>query len=200
MTRNSHDSITHLQRTIGNQAVQRLSSNAKGFDFAKIGILQPRLKVSKSGDAYEQEADRVAEQILSMPMSDSIAPKNTSKEQVIDRNCTTCEMVKKDKGNENMDIIRKSSSTSNLETTHEIANKINSIRSSDGLPLDPDIRRFMEPRIGHDFGNVRIHIDSNATQSARSVGAQAYTVGERYCFWVGAVFTTHAARSAAACT
>ena len=87
--------------------VQRLSSNAKGFDFAKIGILQPRLKVSKSGDAYEQEADRVAEQILSMPMSDSIAPKNTSKEQVRDRNCTTCEMVKKDKGNENMDIIRK---------------------------------------------------------------------------------------------
>jgi hypothetical protein len=181
----SHDSIIHLQRIIGNQAVQRLMRSNIGFDFEKIGIFQPKLKVSQPGDTYEREADRVAEQVLSIHMSDSTAPKNTSKEQGIDRKCSTCEMVKNDKGNENLDISRKPSSTSNLETTHQIANKINSTRSSDGLPLDPDIRRFMEPRIGHDFGNVRIHIDSNATESARSVGAQAYTVGRDIVFGSG---------------
>ena len=39
------------------------SYNAKEFDFARIGILQPKLKVSQPGDEYEQEADRVAEQV-----------------------------------------------------------------------------------------------------------------------------------------
>jgi hypothetical protein len=64
----SHNSIINLQNTIGNQAVERLiRSNIAGFDFAKIDILQPKLKVSQPGDTYEQEADRVAEQVMYMP-------------------------------------------------------------------------------------------------------------------------------------
>jgi len=35
----------------------------------------------------------------------------------------------------------------------------------------------MEPRLGYDFGHVRIHNDERAGESARSVGAFAYTVG-----------------------
>ena len=31
--------------------------------------LQPKLAISESGDAYEQEADRVAEQVMQMPVS-----------------------------------------------------------------------------------------------------------------------------------
>jgi hypothetical protein len=56
LTRNFHDSIIHLQRTIGKQAVQRLMSTNVPFNFAKIDI-QPKLKVSQPGDPYEQEAD-----------------------------------------------------------------------------------------------------------------------------------------------
>ncbi|HEX6283027.1 MAG TPA: hypothetical protein VFZ67_12440 [Nitrososphaera sp.] len=62
--RDSSDTILYLQPAIGNQAIQgvmRSSNAAGGFDFAKIGILQAKLKVSQPGDAYEQEADRVAE-------------------------------------------------------------------------------------------------------------------------------------------
>ena len=67
--RNSQDYIIHLQQTIGNQAVQgRMHSNTE-FNFGKIGI-QPKLKISQPGDIYEQEADRVAEQVMTMCISD----------------------------------------------------------------------------------------------------------------------------------
>jgi hypothetical protein len=35
----------------------------------------------------------------------------------------------------------------------------------------------MEPRLGHDFGEVRVHAGPRAAQAARSVNAVAYTVG-----------------------
>ncbi len=52
------DQVLHLQRTIGNQAVQRLF---------KSGALQAKLKIGRPNDKYEQEADRVADQVMSMP-------------------------------------------------------------------------------------------------------------------------------------
>ena len=44
----------------------------------------------------------------------------------------------------------------------------------------------MEPRFGHDFGNVRVHFDARAAASARSVNALAYTVGHDIVFSDGA--------------
>jgi hypothetical protein len=35
----------------------------------------------------------------------------------------------------------------------------------------------MESRFGHDFSRVRVHKDARAADSARTVNAQAYTVG-----------------------
>ncbi|MCK6561694.1 DUF4157 domain-containing protein [bacterium] len=47
-----------MQQTLGNQAVQRLY---------RSGVLQAKLKVGAPGDKYEQEADRVADQVMRMP-------------------------------------------------------------------------------------------------------------------------------------
>jgi hypothetical protein len=47
-----------------------------------------------------------------------------------------------------------------------------------GRPLDGDIRREMEGHLGADFSNVRLHTDGAATESAKAVNANAYTVGE----------------------
>src|SRR5439155_5334425 len=78
-----------LQRTIGNQAVQRLlRANAEeleagstrtpstrlGYGLSRIpthppaaGAIQPKLAINKPGDEYEQEADHVSEQVMRMP-------------------------------------------------------------------------------------------------------------------------------------
>ncbi|GAA4384204.1 DUF4157 domain-containing protein [Agromyces bauzanensis] len=54
--------------------------------------------------------------------------------------------------------------------------------SSGGSALEPAVRTDMESRLGHDFGDVRVHTDASAHDSARSVGAHAYTVGTNVVF------------------
>jgi lipoprotein-anchoring transpeptidase ErfK/SrfK len=59
---------------------------------------------------------------------------------------------------------------------------VHDVLRSSGQPLDRATRDFMEPRFGHDFSHVRVHTDDLAAQSARSVGALAYTVGKNVVF------------------
>ena len=81
-------STLDLERTVENQAAERLqqsntedssasrvSSASSGFghDFSRISILspspvqvQPKLTVNTPGDLFEQEADRVADQVMRM--------------------------------------------------------------------------------------------------------------------------------------
>jgi Domain of unknown function (DUF4157) len=51
-----------------------------------------------------------------------------------------------------------------------------------GQPLDQATKAFMESRMGSDFSDVRVHTDSKAAESARSVQAHAYTVGTDIVF------------------
>jgi hypothetical protein len=59
---------------------------------------------------------------------------------------------------------------------------VQEVLSSPGQPLDAETRAFFEPRFGHDFGNVRVHTDAKAAESARAVNALAYTVGRDVVF------------------
>jgi Domain of unknown function (DUF4157) len=56
------------------------------------------------------------------------------------------------------------------------------VGSGGGSPLDEDTRADMESRFGHDFSDVRVHTGGKADESARSVNAQAYTVGSDIVF------------------
>lgn len=72
------EQILFLQRTIGNQAVQRLM---------KSGALQAKLRISAPGDVYEQEADRVADAVMRMPQPQAVSSGIPS----IQRACQKCE-------------------------------------------------------------------------------------------------------------
>ncbi|MFD8686607.1 DUF4157 domain-containing protein [Streptomyces sp. NPDC059651] len=56
------------------------------------------------------------------------------------------------------------------------------ISSGGGTPLDTETRTEFEDRMGADFSDVRIHNDSAAHESAKGVGAHAYTVGNDVVF------------------
>jgi hypothetical protein len=56
------------------------------------------------------------------------------------------------------------------------------VGSEGGSPLDGGLREEMETRLGADFDDVRLHTDSKASESARSVQANAYTVGSDVVF------------------
>jgi hypothetical protein len=62
---------------------------------------------------------------------------------------------------------------------------VHDVISSGGSPLDDGVRADMEARMGHDFGDVRVHTGDTADASARSVSAHAYTVGSNIVFQRG---------------
>jgi hypothetical protein len=151
--RSPADQILFLQRTAGNQAVQRL---------LKSGALQAKLRIGAPGDIYEQEADRVAEQVVS----------STS----IQRKCASC-----NDGEEKKGVQRK------VENTSATASVPDSFIQNlgEGQSLDPATRAFMEPRFGQEFSGVRVHTDAKAAEAARAVDARAFTMGRDVVFGEG---------------
>ena len=59
---------------------------------------------------------------------------------------------------------------------------VTDVLNSPGQPLDAAIRSFMELGFGHNFGQVRVHTNTQAARSAQSVNALAYTVGRHIAF------------------
>ncbi|GAA4922176.1 uncharacterized protein DUF4157 [Stackebrandtia albiflava] len=59
---------------------------------------------------------------------------------------------------------------------------VHRVIGSGGSAIDDTTRTDMEQRFGHDFGDVRIHTGPEADRSARSLNAQAYTVGTDIVF------------------
>jgi Domain of unknown function (DUF4157) len=62
---------------------------------------------------------------------------------------------------------------------------VHAVLNSPGQSLTPELRGFMEPRFGHNFGQVRVHLDKTAADSARDVNAAAYSVGKDVVFAAG---------------
>ena len=181
MLQNKSDPFNRLQNAVGNQALQRL---------IRSGTIRPKLKVSLPNDVYEKEADRVAEQIMETPISNSTSTAMYSKDDKISRKCVACEMEEKEEEDDNkkvkLSIGRKSlSNSNNLEATDEITNQINKVRSSEGSSLDNATRDFLEPKLGYDLSDVRIHTGEMAARSAASLNSLAYTIGNDVIFGEG---------------
>ncbi|GAA1847170.1 DUF4157 domain-containing protein [Agromyces salentinus] len=68
------------------------------------------------------------------------------------------------------------------EMVEEQRSPVLDVVGSSGSPLEPAVRTDMESRLGQDFGDVRVHTDAAAHDSAKSVGANAYTVGSNVVF------------------
>lgn len=72
--------------------------------------------------------------------------------------------------------------TEQAEGAGEQRSPVHDVVSSGGSPMDTETRTDMESRMGADFSDVRVHHDSAAHESAKGVGAHAYTVGNNVVF------------------
>jgi hypothetical protein len=123
-------------------------------------LIQTKLIIGTSNDQFEQEADRVADQVLAAPANPAV------------RSNTRC-------------IQRFARQSSASVSTAAVPPGVDRILASPGRPLDPALREDMEQRFGHDFSRVRVHADAQASESARAVNALAYTVGRDIVFGAG---------------
>ena len=81
-----HGQFAHLHRTYGNQAVLRALSHS-------APAAQTKLEVNQPGDEYEQEADRVADQVMRMASPPAVQKRCSACEQEnqLQRKCAHCE-------------------------------------------------------------------------------------------------------------
>lgn len=124
--------------------------------------LQRELTVGASNDPSEQEADRIAEQVMRMPEVEVGRQRRDTETPLVQRRATG----------------RGTGAAEAPSIVHDVVH-------SPGRPLDSATHAFFEPRFGHDFGHVRVHAGAMAEQSARDVNAQAYTVGHDIVFGGG---------------
>lgn len=199
----SQHNLLQLQREVGSRAVLgtfksqaplSLGTQPLGatWDFSKIPLYPPQLKVGPElpssaplprfpgpiqtklevgsiDDPFEHEADRIADQVMRIPASDAVT---TSAAPQLSRKCDQFEEEEK--------LQKKEAGLQ--PTVGNAPASVHETVSSSGQPLDPESRAFFEPRFGSDLSRVRIHTDSLAAESARSVQARAYTVGHHVVF------------------
>jgi hypothetical protein len=153
--------LQQLQRGAGNVAMARM---------LRASHIQAKLTVGPVDDVYEREADAVARQVMRMP--DSHDPAVQRAPLSIQRLCPGCEEDEK---------VQRAPGGSSSGAPAELEPYLSSQRGG-GQRLPDSTRAFFEPRFGHDFGSVRVHADSRATQAANSVQARAFTVGRDIVF------------------
>lgn len=207
-------SLTSAKTTRFGHDLSRIPVHAKvpvkaQAKLAVIPGIQAKLTVNAPGDIYEQEADRVSEQVIQMP------------EPQLQRDCPCCgscpscqedDLVKpkvgrnkvhaslhimtkglagqrwdsapSDEEEEEGRVMREATPGDSYGGNRSLGNLLSRSRGS-GLPLSGTIRTFMETRFGQDFGNVRIHTDSDAAHMTQALQAEAFTAGSDIYFQPG---------------
>ena len=145
----------------------------------ELGI-QTKLKISEPGDKYEQQADRIADEVMRMPepsVQRQLEPEE-EEEEMVQRRAIANPISP-------LSQIPLQRRSNNQAEPAEVPSIVHDALRSPGQPLDLETRTFLESRFGRDFNQVQVHTDSRAAMSAQTVNALAYTVGRNIVFGAG---------------
>lgn len=159
------------------QASEQSAASELGVERAPIGhtvqqlsVVRPqaRLAVSQPSDPAEFEAEAIADRVMRMGSPEaagaepgSAAGPRTGGGPTVHRAATEPAVAE------------------------DASSTVQKGIAGGGQALDEQTRAFMEPRFGHDFSQVRVHTDAQATESAQAMRAHAYTVGRDIVFGNG---------------
>jgi hypothetical protein len=140
---------------------------------------QAKLTVGAPDDAFEREADQVADRVMRMPEPGvqrmcAHCRKEMEGEGVVRRLCADCEE----------EMRAKEEPGRTPEVPRGFASRFAALQGG-GRPLPASERAFFEPRFGRDFSNVRLHSGPAAGELARSVHARAFTLGSSIVLGAG---------------
>ena len=159
-----------LHQTVGNQAMLRLfqrqgllgRNDVDPSTSPQIANLPPpatqtKLIAGHDNDRLEHQADRVADEVSAVSAHPAVNP-------------TPPEI-------QHMSGDRAKQSVAPASEGHTLAGT--------GRSLEPTLRWDMEQRFDYDFSRVKVHTGPEAAQSAQSIDARAYTLGQNIVFGAG---------------
>jgi Domain of unknown function (DUF4157) len=141
-------------------------------------LIQPKLAIGAPGDKYEQEADRVAQQVvqrLNAPQVGGPGPEATVQRQTPEDEELQMKPMLQMRGN----------AKTGGQASPDLESAINQARGG-GQSLDTGLQRSMGQAMGANFSRVRVHTDNRADQLNRSIQAKAFTTGQDVFFRQGA--------------
>ena len=148
------------------------AGGTRGPAFRSSVTLQAKLVVGAAGDAFEREADRVADELMrragAHALGDEPDPEQSYREDAPAR------------------VLRQTTRgvEKGTDLPPELAAQVARLRGG-GMPLPARERALFESLLGVDLGSVRIHTGVAAMQTARALNARAYTVGPDIAFGSG---------------
>ncbi|MCP4135207.1 MAG: DUF4157 domain-containing protein [bacterium] len=122
-------------------------------------VIRAKLRVGAANDTFEQEADRVAEQVVSMSHAD----------------------VQKKPGNIDIRAKNSGSGSGSFTVGAGVESGIRNMKGS-GRSLAPSVAKYYGDRFGHNFSNVRVHSGPRASALAGAINARAFTAGSDIFF------------------
>jgi Domain of unknown function (DUF4157) len=171
-----------------------------GYSFAQLALnrpeggawpqqpsawMQPKLMIGAADDRHEQEADRVAQQVVQQLQAPEMG--RSALDPAIQR------QPKPEGAAENplhrkpiqLPIQLRDNSPAGGAASPDLTSAINQARGH-GQPLTAGLQKTMGRAMGADFRGVRVHTDGQADQLNRSIQAQAFTTGQDVFFRQGA--------------
>jgi len=148
--------------------------------------IQTRLAIGKPDDAYEMEADHIADRVMRIPASAQSANDIGNSNFKIQRTCATCESEKEDpvamqvqRYSAHQEHAAETSSKNNHQTTTIDDTHL----TSGGSVLGSPTRDFFESRFNRDLSAVRLHTGTAANDYCQLLDAHAFTYGNHV--WLG---------------
>jgi hypothetical protein len=195
MKTNAEKSSTATSAAAMQAAKQPFFAKKGGGDFFAPAV-QMKMAVSKPGDKLEQEADRMADNVMRMPSSgkeeklqrapdeklrkkenDKIQKAAVPEEKVQkkeDDKLQKKETEKLQKAPASEEKLLRKGNDRAPSVDANLQSAIQS-RSGGGQPLSGDIRSYMEPRFNADFSKVRVHSDQESASLSNQLRARAFT-------------------------
>ncbi|MEL6537134.1 MAG: DUF4157 domain-containing protein, partial [Bacteroidota bacterium] len=169
--------------------------------------LQPQLMVGAPNDRYEQEAEAMADHVMSSPQAstatpvshtgssraqrqepDEKEPQEEATEQVqtyplslTPFRAQRMEAEAEKETEEGTDLVQAQRDQGPKQAPAGVAARLQATKGQ-GQPLPPKTQAFMESRMGADFSQVRVHQGTEAVQLSRQLNALAFTHGRDIYF------------------
>ncbi len=158
-----------------------MASPCFAHDFSRMPIhplasvaTQTKLTINQPGDTYEQEADRISDQVMQVPEPQ---PQRAGIATGIGAEALATQTHQR--------VQASPVALGGMGQAAAVPAVVGETLNAPGQPLDAGTRHFMESRFGHDFSRVRVHTGEGAAASAKAVGALAYACGSEVVFAAG---------------
>jgi hypothetical protein len=155
----------------GNTPVSKATAAANHV--AESLPVQRQLSVGKEGGGFEQEADAMDSQVMTVP-----------EKGFIQRKCAECEEEEKAQRKplpQSITPFIQTKSNGDGAVSSAVSGQIQSSRGN-GTEMDSSTKSFMNSRFASDFSRVQIHTDSQSVQLNQDLNARAFTVGNDIYF------------------